>query len=220
MITEGGECGFISRMIQESLILEKRIIWYTSMMGLKKTIRPLVRLLKDSGITNYVVTNFTQGNTTRWAIAWSFYENRPTTIKVLESWLPKYTFEVQLPQDTNVVNTFVEEILDDLDIEHKSFTDKDDEIIIDCSVDKNTWSRAARRQRKRQKLEQDQEERSENPFQFTLELSPSRSTPVSYLQIVWVKGGDRPMFEGFWSHLKKRIEENCGIYRGSTFAKQ
>lgn len=215
MITEGGEYGFISRMIQESLLLEKRVIWYTSMMGLKKTIRPLVRLLKDSGITNYVVTNFTQGNTTRWAIAWSFYENRPTKIKVLESWLPKYSFEVELPKDTNVVYSFVQSILDDLDIQYKVLAEDDEEIILDCSVDKNTWSRAARRQRKRQKVE---EEKSENPFQFTLELSSSQFA-TSYLQIIWLKGGDRPMFEGFWSHLKKRIEENCGIYRGSTFAK-
>ncbi|KAI7869094.1 uncharacterized protein EV154DRAFT_432044 [Mucor mucedo] len=219
MITEGGEYGFISRMIEESLILQKRVIWYTSMMGLKRTIRPLVRLLKESGISNYVVTNFTQGNTTRWAIAWSFYDNRPTHIKMLESWLPKYSFEVELPQNTDVVHSFLKPILDDLDIGHVVSGDEDGEIILDCTVDKNTWSRAARRQRKRQKLESQEEEKSENPFQFKLELSSSRSPSLSYLQIIWLKGGDRPMFEGFWSHLKKRIEENCGIYRGSTFSK-
>lgn len=218
MITEGGEYGFISRMIQESLILQKRVIWYTSMMGLKRTIRPLIRLLKASDITNYVVTNFTQGNTTRWAIAWSFYENRPMHIHLLESWLPKYSFEVELPQPIDIVHPFLKSILDDLDIRYTLSTqDKDREIILDCSVDKNTWSRAARRQRKRQKIEV--EEKSENPFLFSLELSPSSSSSLSYLQLNWHKGGDRPMFEGFWSHLKKRIEENCGIYRGSSFTK-
>lgn len=226
MITEGGEYGFISRMVEESLLLKERIIWYTSMIGLKKTIRPLVRLLTDAGITNYVVTQFAQGKTYRWAIAWSFYQDRrPTTIKVIETWSPKYRFEAQLPKSTDVVEGFVKEILDDLDIQYKAETNDVDEIILDCSVEKNTWSRAARRQRKRQKLdpsttvaeEQAKEEETPTPFIFSLELSPGKDLN-SYLQIVWHKGRDRAMFEGFWSHLKKRVEENCGILRGSTFA--
>jgi hypothetical protein len=225
MITEGGEYGFVSRMVEESLELKHRIVWYTSMIGLKKTIRPLVRLLTDSGISNYVVTQFAQGKTYRWAIAWSFYEERPTTIKVIETWSPKYHFEVQLPKSIDAVETFIKEILDDLDITYNSETNDIGEIILDCSVDKNTWSRAARRQRKRQKLDHEskveEEGKCETPFLFMLELSSSNSSnDESYLQIVWHKGGDRAMFEGFWSHLKKRVEESSGIIRGSTFAKK
>lgn len=222
MITEGGEFGFISRMVKESLLLREKIVWYTSMVGLKKTIRPLVRLLNDEGVDNYVVTHFSQGKTSRWAIAWSFFEKRPTTIKVIETWSPKYTYEVQLPQSTSTVQEYIKEILEDLDIEYKTEENDIEETIMDCSVDKNTWSRAARRQKKRQKLDEPSKEvktNSENPFSFTLEFSQSNTPSKSYLQIVWHKGGERAMFEGFWSHLKKRVEESCGILRGSTFSK-
>ncbi|KAG2234614.1 hypothetical protein INT48_003422 [Thamnidium elegans] len=212
MITEGGELGFVSRMIKESVLHGRKVRWYTTLLGLKKTIRPLIRLLKENDISNYIVTNFTQGNTTRWAIAWSFFESRPTTAKVLESWLPKFSFEIELPKDMQQVNVFIKEILDDLDIEY-TLDLADDEITLDCSVGTNTWSRAARRQRKRQKLEQPH---TQDPFKFQLELSQGRES-ISYLQIVWNQGGDRAMFEGFWSHLKKRVEEKCGLYRGTSF---
>ncbi|KAI9365867.1 hypothetical protein BD770DRAFT_423739 [Pilaira anomala] len=212
MITEGGELGFISRMIKESVGLGRRIRWYTSLVGLKKTIQPLVRLLKESGISNYVVTTFIQGDTTRWGIAWSFYENRPTSAKVLKAWLPKFTFEAELPQDKAHVNSLVKEILQDLDIDH-TLDVTEDEILYECSVNTNTWSRAARRQRKRQKLE---ETHTLDPFKFTLEISQDAPS-ISYLHIAWNQGGDRAMFESFWFHLKKRVEENCGLDRGTTY---
>lgn len=212
MITEGGELGFISRMIKESVGLGRRIRWYTSLVGLKKTIQPLVRLLKESGISNYVVTTFIQGDTTRWGIAWSFYANRPTSAKVLQAWLPKFTFEAELPQDKTHVNSLVKEILQDLDIDH-TLDVTEDEILYECSVNTNTWSRAARRQRKRQKLE---ETHTLDPFKFTLEISQDAPS-ISYLHIAWNRGGDRAMFESFWFHLKKRVEENCGLDRGTTY---
>lgn len=77
--------------------------------------------------------------------------------------------------------------------------------MFDCSVGINTWSHAARRQSKRQTLERPH---TQDPFKFKLELGQGRAN-ISYLQIVWNQGGDRTMFEGFWSHLKKQVEENC-----------
>ena len=52
MITDGGEYGFIERIINESLIYKNRIQWYTSLVGLKKSIRPLVNQLKSFGVSN------------------------------------------------------------------------------------------------------------------------------------------------------------------------
>lgn len=224
MITEGGELGFISKIIEESLVLKKKVVWYTSMIGLKRTIRPLIRLLNDAGVDNYVVTLFSQGKTSRWAIAWSFYDKRPAKIEVIQTWSPNNTFEIQLPENTIVVQRYVKEVLEDLDIQYKTEENDIEEVIMDCSVDKNTWSRAARRQKKRQKLNpqegEDKKEKSNvKPFAFTLEFSQSNVPTRSYLQITWHKGGERAMFEGFWSHLKKRVEENCGLLRGSVFSK-
>ncbi|RCH81615.1 hypothetical protein CU098_003620, partial [Rhizopus stolonifer] len=146
MITKGGEYGFVGRMIRESISLRTQVRWYTSMLGLKRSIYPLVRLLKEANITNYLVTELKQGNTTRWVIAWSFYSERAVKTYQLEEYHPKCQFTVKLPKSIQFVLNHVELILKDLDI----VFEKDGQDIRSV-IRKNTWSRAARRQ-KRQKI--------------------------------------------------------------------
>ncbi|KAI9485904.1 MAG: hypothetical protein EXX96DRAFT_24637 [Benjaminiella poitrasii] len=220
MITEGGEFGFIKTMILESVTLKKKIRWYTSMIGLKRTIRPLIKLLEEQQIYNYAVTSFTQGKTVRWAIAWSFYSDYPKSAYIIESWRPVYQFQNSLPRDSNYVLSGIEYILDDLEI--KYYKEVQDNIVLHCNADKNTWSRAARRQKaKRQKLSEPQvieAEIAKEPF-FVFKLMINEQTSdTSNLQIVWIQGGHKAQFEGFWSHLKKRIEEHCGIQKGTRFS--
>lgn len=223
MITKGGEFAFIKLMVMESLELQQQIHWYTSMIGLKRTIRPLVRLLNDQGITNYTITNFTQGNTVRWAIAWSFHPERPVHVHAIETWRPVYQFEIKLPKELAFVQDCTKDIMQDLEIDYSVKEEDADEVILSCNAPKNTWSRAARRQRKRQKLQkEDPADTStttdrQEPFVFRLELSHSRSKSSTWYQIVWLSGGNKQQFEGFWSHLKKRVEEQCGIHRGTSF---
>ncbi|KAI8643636.1 hypothetical protein BD408DRAFT_385291 [Parasitella parasitica] len=221
MITKGGEFAFIKLMVMESLKLQQQVHWYTSMIGLKRTIRPLVRLLNDQGITNYIVTDFIQGKTVRWAIAWSFYAERPTKAHAIETWRPVYQFEIKLPKEISFVLDCTRDILQDLKIDYSTEQDKTQETILSCNALRNNWSRAARRQKKRQKLQKTDSIplTTEEPFLFRLELSCSRSKSSTWYQIVWLSGGNKQHFEGFWSHLKKRIEEKCGILRGSSFNK-
>ncbi|KAI0482032.1 hypothetical protein GGR56DRAFT_165997 [Xylariaceae sp. FL0804] len=78
MVCEGGEIGFVQRIIDESLTLRERVQWYTSMLGKQSSLEVLVHRLRDSGITNYAITAFVQGNKTRrWALGWSFGGKRP-----------------------------------------------------------------------------------------------------------------------------------------------
>ena len=78
MVTSGGEVAFVSRMIDESLVLRDRVLWYTSMLGKFSSVAILVEKLKDNAIDNYAVTEFVQGSKTRrWGIAWSFDDLRP-----------------------------------------------------------------------------------------------------------------------------------------------
>ena len=72
LVTAGGEVTFISRMIEESLELRTRVRWFTSMIGCKASLRPLLRKLRDAGIRNVCTMVFVQGLTRRWGIAWSF----------------------------------------------------------------------------------------------------------------------------------------------------
>ncbi|TFK66978.1 hypothetical protein BDN72DRAFT_799475 [Pluteus cervinus] len=76
MITPGGELKFISRMIQESIHLQSRCSYFTSMVGKLSTVPELVRILKGYGISNWGVTEFVQGQTRRWGVVWSFTDVR------------------------------------------------------------------------------------------------------------------------------------------------
>lgn len=79
MVTPGGEVKFVSRMIDESLILQDRVQWYTSMLGKFESVAIIVQKLKEKGLDNYAVTEFIQGRRTRrWGIAWSFDDLRPS----------------------------------------------------------------------------------------------------------------------------------------------
>jgi len=79
MVTPGGEVAFVTRMIEESLVLQDRVQWYTSMLGKFSSIGAVVQKLREKGIDNYAVTEFVQGSKTRrWGIAWSFEDLRPS----------------------------------------------------------------------------------------------------------------------------------------------
>ncbi|KAI8093706.1 S-adenosyl-L-methionine dependent methyltransferase [Halteromyces radiatus] len=219
MITEDGEYGFIKRMILESKRYKYRIQWYTSMMGLKRTIRPITQLLKQQGITNYVVTEFCQGRTKRWGIAWSFSSTRIVKSKSLESYRPKSQFTVNLSLSLSRTKECLLAILTDLDIPIPSSTSDN---TLRISPPTNTWSRAARRLRKRQKHEQQQENTSTPSNLPSLSLMMECSLLAHgdtqcQLRLSWLKGDDRAVFESFWNHVKKRMEQEAGIYTGSTF---
>lgn len=72
-VTDGGEETFVGKMISESIEMPDKVIWWTSMLGRKKSLKPLARSLQRAPFHPKVVTaEFVQGKTTRWAIAWSF----------------------------------------------------------------------------------------------------------------------------------------------------
>lgn len=80
MITPGGEVAFVAQMMEESRALGNRVKWFTSMLGKLSSVSSLAENLKDLGVGNYAVTEFIQGRTKRWAIAWSWQDRRPTMV--------------------------------------------------------------------------------------------------------------------------------------------
>ncbi|KAI7887349.1 S-adenosyl-L-methionine dependent methyltransferase [Lichtheimia hyalospora FSU 10163] len=206
MITPGGELQFISQIINESLEYKDRIMWYTSLIGLKKTIKPITQKLKSHNITNYIVTSFCQGKTTRWAIAWSFGSIRINDARPIDEYRPKSQFTLQVAKSADYVREQVEFILSDLRI---PFQDQP----IRGAPRANTWSRAARRQlKKKQKIQQE-----DTPlflFQMTIEDTQDESCNLT---CKWTEGENRDAFESFWNHVKKRVEEACDILRGSSY---
>ena len=71
-VVDGGEVAFVGRMVTDSLALGARVHWYTSLLGRKASVKPLLRALAATGIANVRTCEFKQGKTLRWGIAWSF----------------------------------------------------------------------------------------------------------------------------------------------------
>lgn len=72
MVCSGGERAFITRIIEDSVALKQTFRWYTSMVGRKSNLKFLISKLWEVGVTIVKTTEFVQGQTCRWGLAWSF----------------------------------------------------------------------------------------------------------------------------------------------------
>lgn len=81
MMCEGGDLGFVTKIVNESLVLREKVQWYSSMLGKLSSAKAVVDLLKKHGITNWAVGVVDTGATTkRWVVAWSFRDLRPRNV--------------------------------------------------------------------------------------------------------------------------------------------
>jgi 23S rRNA (adenine1618-N6)-methyltransferase len=81
MITQGGDVGFVLRMIKESRSLSTRVQWYTSMLGKLSSARVIVSKLKEIKCTNWAVATLNAGGKTRrWVVGWSWRDRRPMNV--------------------------------------------------------------------------------------------------------------------------------------------
>lgn len=72
LTVDGGEYSFVNKIIDESTELGDKIQIYTSMIGLKNNLSKCLCELKQRNIENLTWTEFCQGHTKRWGLAWSF----------------------------------------------------------------------------------------------------------------------------------------------------
>ncbi|OMO92825.1 Ribosomal RNA large subunit methyltransferase F-like protein [Corchorus olitorius] len=80
MVCPGGEKAFITCIIEDSAVLKQSFRWYTSMVGRKVNLKFLIAKLREVGVTIVKTTEFVQGQTCRWGLAWSFV---PPTKKII-----------------------------------------------------------------------------------------------------------------------------------------
>ncbi|ESO91743.1 hypothetical protein LOTGIDRAFT_121844 [Lottia gigantea] len=73
-IIHGGEAAFIKQMIIDSFKLKDKIKVFSSMVGKKLNVAVIKDELKRQQIKNRSTTEFCQGKTMRWGVAWSFDE--------------------------------------------------------------------------------------------------------------------------------------------------
>lgn len=75
--TEGGEIGFIQRIMQESQKYKTNIKWFTTLVGKKVDFEFAKRYAKNfiEDIKEFKEDTIDQGKNRRWVIAWTFIES-------------------------------------------------------------------------------------------------------------------------------------------------
>lgn len=154
MICEGGDVGFVSRILEESLQLRERVQWHSSMLGRLVSAQQLVAKLREHGITNFAVTNLKAGHKTRrWAVAWSFGDLRPANAvarhgELVQAILPTATeWTVSVVGDASIeeLDGRVNAVLTELDLKWQWRAAQHTGVAF---ARENVWSRSARRKRK------------------------------------------------------------------------
>ncbi|NXK09505.1 MET16 methyltransferase, partial [Herpetotheres cachinnans] len=171
IMAEGGELEFVKRIIHDSLQLKKRLRWYSCMLGKKCSLAPLKEELRIQGVPKVTHTEFCQGRTMRWALAWSFYDDvqvpsppskrrklekprKPITFMVLASTIKELSTKAaamgwDAVEAIAVVRAWVEKILTDLKVQHKRVPCGKDEVSLFVTAIENSWIHLRRKKRER-----------------------------------------------------------------------
>ncbi|XP_028276451.1 RNA N(6)-adenosine-methyltransferase mettl16 isoform X2 [Parambassis ranga] len=170
IMAEGGELEFVKRIIHDSLQLKKRLRWYSCMLGKKCSLTPLKEELRKQGVPKVTHTEFCQGRTMRWALAWSFYDDvivpsPPSKKRKLEKSRKPLSFTLPGPGlkelqakasdgsgPVDIVTALLEKMLTDLRVLHKRVPCSKEEQSLCLTAVENTWihGRQKRREQKRQ----------------------------------------------------------------------
>ncbi|KAJ9619288.1 hypothetical protein H2203_008617 [Taxawa tesnikishii (nom. ined.)] len=154
MICEGGDVGFVLRMVMASRKLQQRVQWYSSMLGKLASVHQVIAKLKEIGVGNWAVTSLRAGRKTRrWAVAWSWGDYRPRNDvarsgELVQAILPFPTaqtiqiFDVNRQQTADIVNATLEA----LDLRWQWHADTWSGV---GRAKENVWSRSARRKQKK-----------------------------------------------------------------------
>ncbi|CAE6511168.1 unnamed protein product [Rhizoctonia solani] len=204
MITPGGEVAFVQRMIDESVNL--RETWYTSLLGKMSSVTPLINSIKEKGVGNYVITELVQGTTRRWIVAWSFTDIRlPDTLarpksSSLKSIAPPPN-NLHHPIAQPISYEFLVQVLKD--VPRLQCEDLQDPQRVHVTVCEVTWTRAARRQMAR---DAPMIEEGRNEDIKPVMVCQVRVVDTHILEVRWVRGKDRNIFESFWGYLSKKLD--------------
>ncbi|OJJ80760.1 DUF890 domain protein [Aspergillus glaucus CBS 516.65] len=216
MVTSGGELDFVTRMIEESIQLREKVLWYTTMLGKLSSVSLVAEKLISHNNHNYAVTEFIQGSKTRrWAVAWSWTDLRPAmnVARGITSF-PKHL--LPFPSESTLVlsNTSIDDLCSKLDTELTALPIQwhwRQNLSTGIGFAKeNVWSRQARR--KMQNPEAAEKHRMEIDeghaalgFKVQLKLDGISETRTKVV-VRWLRGTDSVLFESFVGMLKRKLE--------------
>ncbi|KAF8162434.1 S-adenosyl-L-methionine dependent methyltransferase [Mycena galopus ATCC 62051] len=223
MITEGGEASFVKRMVNESVLIGQRCRWYTSMLGKMSSLTEVIGAIREHGIQNYGITEFIQGSTRRWAVVWSFSDFRlsDTLSRIsspqLQSLMPPRN---TLRQPIRISSQNTERLTDILSkvltaVEGVRVVHDKNSLRFVIYATKNTWSRAARRKNKHGAPDPVAGE-AFTPnltcsMQWIFKDAAEATDSETCLECQWIQGTDRSLWEGFASHISRKVSEAISL---------
>jgi 23S rRNA (adenine1618-N6)-methyltransferase len=74
LFCEGGEVGFIQRMVHESMTFQKTVLWFTSLVSKSTSLPPVLAALKRAGVCEFKKIDMAQGQKSSRLIAWTFQD--------------------------------------------------------------------------------------------------------------------------------------------------
>ncbi|PFH55961.1 hypothetical protein XA68_17321 [Ophiocordyceps unilateralis] len=214
MVVEGGEVAFVGRIMSESLVLGRRVGWYSATLGFYASVANLVGRLKEHDIHNYAVTEFVQGaKTRRWAVAWSFGPMRPSQavargIKATSDLLPAAT-EAEVASSalpTECVGEFVRRLKNAIEaLDLMSWTWDAQALEGTGRAPGRVWARAWRRKKKleAEKATDDGPMHEAEPacvLGFRVEIRVALR--LVSVRCRWLEGVDAAAFESFQGFLQ------------------
>ena len=221
MICPGGDVGFVSRLITESLVLRDRVQWYTAMLGKLSSLQQIITILKSRNITNFATTCLQAGHKTkRWAVAWGFQDLRPRNDvarhgDLVHAVLPPPTAQtVAVPlMSAEWAGEKVDEVLKGLEVRwlwRKSI------LMGVLEAKGNVWSRAARRKKQFDRgsegkdvgMTDDEEEddddggsEDDEPVALAVKIVCKKEE----VELRWLRGADHALFVSFCGLLKRAL---------------
>ncbi|KAF2472858.1 uncharacterized protein BDR25DRAFT_258325 [Lindgomyces ingoldianus] len=206
MVCPGGDLGFVTQIIDESLVLRERVRWYSSMLGKLESAHKVITILRGHGIENYAVGVIdTGGRTKRWIVAWSFGVYRPRNDiarpdRFAHEYLPYptlYKIPLAPTQDPETVTNTISTQLSSLDLTFDTSTGVGE-------TPRDVWSRKYRF------LKRKAHEAGEKlmmtgdvvlAFRVQVKEEPKEVT------IDWLRGSDRHIWESFCGFLHRVTRE-------------
>ena len=186
-VVGGGEVDFVSKIIEKSLILKEKIMVYTSMLGKKQSLNQLKAIIKEyvqkQVIKSFVCTEFCQGFTKRWGIAWTFIpgidlKTVPITKSVKSSPPLIYCVPPLLKQTDYTIESIAEKIKfllkNDLKIDSFELKESKKRIEFRIRANTNVWSNQRRKRRENQRKIQNQSD-----VETSVELTNNLDQPMN-----------------------------------------
>ncbi|XP_022915811.2 U6 small nuclear RNA (adenine-(43)-N(6))-methyltransferase [Onthophagus taurus] len=157
IITDGGELDFVQKIILESHNFKDRIKIFSSMLGIKRNLKQLIHVLKQSNqVKSFISTEFFQGNTTRWALAWTFYDydlNKINQINKNPKPIKPFSYSQNYNGSIENVGIKIEEILNELKMDFKVLEKGGFTRHYNLKAYFNTWTHNRKRRREAKRME-------------------------------------------------------------------